>query len=119
MAKSTVETWAYRYRDGGVEALQPRKPPGAAPKLPRHRHEQFKTRIKNGPGPEDGVCTLRGKDALHILNQEFGVNYSLAGVYDLLHRLGLSCLAPRPRHEKNDPAQMEAFRTSAPFLSRA
>ena len=72
----------------------------------------------NGPLSRDGVCTLRGKDAVKILNKEFGVSYSLPGVYDLLHRLNLSCLKPRPRHEKNDPEKMEQFKARAPFLSR-
>jgi hypothetical protein len=36
----------------------------------------------------------------------------------LLHRLGLSCLAPRPRHRKNDPEQMRKWVEDAPLLSR-
>jgi ribosome assembly protein YihI (activator of Der GTPase) len=32
--------------------------------------------------------------------------------------LGLSCLVPRPRHPKNDPAQMQQWRDDAPLLSR-
>jgi hypothetical protein len=35
-------------------------------------------------------------------------------VYNLLRRLGFSCLSPRPRHEKNDPAAMEKFEQDAP-----
>lgn len=118
VAKSTVEWWVYRYRDGGVEALRPRPMAGAKAKLSPEEQEQFKARFTNGPQPVDGVCTLRGKDAVRILHDEFGVKYSLQGVYDLLHRLNLSCLKPRPRHEQNDPQKMEAFRRSAPLLSR-
>ena len=54
---------------------------------------------------------------MRILNEEFGVEYTLNGAYDLLHRLNLSCLTPRPRHEKNDPEAMKAFKQSAPLLS--
>lgn len=115
---SVVEEWAYRYRDHGIEALYPRKQPGREPTLPREKHEEFKARMKAGPREGDGVCTLRGKDAVRILNEEFKVEYTLNGVYDLLHRLNLSCLTPRPRHEKNDPEAMEAFKRSAPLLSR-
>lgn len=118
VAKSTVEMWAYRYRDGGIEALTPRKPPGREPKLPREQEQQFKQRMTGGPRSEDVVCTLRGREAVEILNEEYGVSYSLQGVYDLLHRLKLSCLKPRPRHEKNDPEKMEQFKQSAPLLFR-
>lgn len=115
---SVVEEWAYRYRDGGIDALRPRKRKGRPPKLAPERHEEFKARFTAGPREGDGVCTLRGKDAVRILNEEFKVEYTLNGVYHLLHRLNLSCLTPRPRHEKNDPRAMEEFKKSAPLLSR-
>jgi|SRR5271169_4592656 len=115
---SVVEYWAYRYRDGGIERLRPKKQPGREPTLPPEKHREFKERITAGPREGDGVCTLRGKDAVRILNQEFGVEYTLNGVYGLLHRLNLSSLTPRPRHEKNDPKAMEDFKKSAPPLSR-
>ena len=62
------------------------------------------------------MCTLRGLDAVRILAAEFGATYSLAGAYALLHRLGYSCLSPRPVHERNDPAATDAFRERAPLL---
>jgi transposase len=65
------------------------------------------------------VCALRGRDAVRILKNEFGVEYTLDGVYDLLARLGLACLKPRPRHRKNDPAVMRQWLETAPLLSRA
>lgn len=115
---SVVEEWAYRYRDHGIEALRPKKQPGRKPTLPREKHAEFKARMTGGPCEGDGVCTLRGKDAVRILNEEFKAPYTLNGVYDLLHRLNLSCLTPRPRHEKNDPKAMEEFKKSAPLLSK-
>jgi len=115
--RRTVQAWAYRYRDGGIAALRPVPPSGRPPKLPREREAEFKARLDAGPRETDGVCTLRGRDAVRILEREFGVGYSLDGAYDLLHRLGYSCLQPRPRHEKNDPAAMKRFREAAPLLS--
>lgn len=117
-SRGFVQRWAYAYRDGGLQALRAKPHPGRMPKLPREQEESFKARLDGGPKPEDGVCTLRGKDAQRILKNEFGVPMSLNGAYDLLHRLGYSCLKPRPRHEKNDPEAMNKFRRSAPLLSR-
>ena len=113
-----VQRWAYAYRDGGIEAIKPRKQPGAKPRLSAEEQTRLAARIDAGVQPGDGVCTLRGLDVVRILKNEYGKVYSLNGVYDLLHRLGFSSLRPRPRHRKNDPAAMEAFKTSAPFLSR-
>lgn len=117
-SKNFVQRWNYAYRDGGIAALCPRRQTGRPPLLPRAQEPAFKQRILNGPTANDqGVCTLRAKDAMRILEQEFGVQYSLDGVYDLLHRLGLSCLKPRPRHRKNDPQAMQQWLDDAPFLS--
>jgi len=73
------------------------------PRLPRDREDQLRARLNAGAQPNDGVCTLRGKDVVRILEKEFGLKYRLGGAYDLLGRLGYSCLTPRPLHEKSDP----------------
>jgi transposase len=112
-----IDEWAGRYRRGGLAALVPRKPPGAAPKLSRGQEERLKARLDAGPLPADGVCALRGRDVVRILAAEFGVRHTIGSAYSVLRRLGYSCLAPRPRHEKSDPAAAAAFRREAPFLS--
>lgn len=57
---------------------------------------------------------------MRILEEEFGVSYSLDGAYRVLHRLGYSSLRPRPRHEKKDLPRQAKFRDEiAPFLSTA
>jgi transposase len=113
-----VQLWAYTYRDHGPDAIGPKRQSGCPSKLPVAQQQSFKDRLLAGPTEADGVCTLRAKDIRRILQEEFGVEYSLAGVYDLLHRLGFSCLAPRPRHRKNDPAAMQQWVEQAPLLSR-
>jgi transposase len=117
-ARRSVQDWAYAYRDGGIDAIQPRPRPGRTPKLPRQREPELIARLDAGPQPErdGGVCTLRGKDVVRILESEFGVKYTLGGAYDLLERLGYSCLSPRPLHEKSDPQQIEQFKQHAPLL---
>jgi transposase len=116
-ARRSVQDWAYAYRDGGVEAVQSKPRTGREPKLPRDREADLKARLDAGPLPEDQACTLRGRDVVRILEAEFGVRYTLNGVYELLSRIGYSCLAPRPRHEKGDPRAVEQFERQAPFLS--
>jgi transposase len=116
-SRGFVQRWAYAYRDGGIETLKEQPRPGRTPKLARELEAELKARIDAGPTDADGVCTLRGKDVQRILEVEFGVKYTLDGVYPLLHRLGYSCLAPRPRHEKQDLAAQKKFKDeSAPLL---
>ncbi len=111
-----VDQWAARYRRGGLDALVPRKPRGAVPKLSPEQQAKLRARLDAGPLPEDGVCALRGRDIVRILEREFGVRHTIGSVHSVLRRLGYSCLAPRPRHEKADPAAAEAFRRDAPLL---
>jgi len=115
-SRRSVQDWVYAYRDGGIDGLGIKPRPGRPTKLPREREADFRARLEAPPRASDGVCTLRGKDVVRILESEFGVGYTLDGVYDLLHRLGYSCLTPRPVHEKNDPAQVQRFKDQAPLL---
>ena len=116
-ARRSVQDWVYAYRDGGIANLTPKPRPGRPTKLPREREAELMARLDAGPTPADGgVCTLRGRDVVAILEREFGVTYSLDGAYDLLERLGYSCLAPRPLHERSDPAAIADFKERAPLL---
>jgi len=120
MSRRPVQEWVRRYNTKGVDGLWDRPRSGQPTKLPRQKQQTFKQRLLNGPmqGADAGLCTLRGKDAQRILADEFGVNYSLGGAIVLLHRLGLACLKPRPRHRKNDPEAMRQWVQNAPLLSK-
>jgi len=117
-SRQFVDEWIGRYRRGGIQKLQARKQRGNKPSLSTAQQEAFRARLLGGPTDADGgVCTLRGKDAQRVLETEFGVPLKLSAVYDWMHRVGLSCLKPRPRHRKNDEQAMKAWLESAPFLS--
>ena len=72
-SRRSVQDWVYAYRDGGIDDLRPGKSPGRPTKLPRQREAELRARLDAGPRPSDGVCTLRGRDVVRILEQEFGV----------------------------------------------
>lgn len=116
-SRGFVQRWVYAYRDGGLEAIAIKKPPGKKPRLSQEQSEQLRARLVAGPTEKDGVCEFRGRDIQRLLENEFGVKYSLNGVYDLLHRMEFSWLSPRPRHRHADPKAQEAFKVSAPLLS--
>ncbi len=116
-SKSFVEDWVYAYRDGGIEAIKPRKQTGRRSTLPKEQERAFLDRVDAGPTLADRVCTLRGTDLQRILREEYNAAYSERGVYALMKRLKYSSLKPRPIHEKHDPAKAEAFKKDAPSLS--
>jgi transposase len=112
-----VENWVYAYRDHGLAALAGKGYRGSKPKLTAEQDAWLIQRLKEGAKAEDGVCALRGKDIIQLVQAQFGVVYSGNGVYDLLKRLNFSCLRPRPRHPKNDPAAMDRFKADSPLLA--
>lgn len=118
LSRRPVQDWVRRYNAQGIDGLYDRARTGQPTKLPADREPALKQRLLAGPTDADaGVCTLRGGDVQRILLDEFGVAHSLSGVYKLLHRLGLSCLKPRPRHRKNDEQAMQQWLDDAPLLS--
>jgi transposase len=116
-SRGFVQRWVYAYRDWGIEGLAVRPRGGSKPKLSPEQQKRFVERFKAGPNEQDGgVCRLGGRDGVRILQQEFGVTYTLTAVYELLRRNGLSCLRPRPRHRKSDPQAQQQWLERAPFL---
>jgi transposase len=111
--RRTIQKWVHRYNDGGIEQLKDKPRPGQPTKLPREIEEVFSRRIQAGPLEQDGVSVLNGPAIKRLLEREFGVVYSLWGVYDLLHRLRYSCLCPRPQHEKADPKAQQEFKKTS------
>ena len=118
MSQRQLRTWVHRYNAEGLEGLRDRPRPGQPPHLSPDRVEEFKKRVRPGPRPQDGVCALRGVDLQRILREEFGADYSLAGVYFLLHRLGFSSLVPRPQHAQADEQAQADFKKTSRGTSK-
>lgn len=114
LKERAIRNWIHHYNQCGLEGLRDHLQ-GRAAKLSSSQKEQLQRRIEAGPRPQDGVCALRGEDIRRILRDEFGLSYSLNGVYYILHQeLGMSYLKPRPRHHQADPSAQEAFKKTSP-----
>ena len=113
-----VKTWVARYNAGGAESLDDRPGRGRKPPLTPEQEARLRGRLLAGPtGADGGVCALRGADVRRILEAEFGVRRCLQAVYDLLHKLGLEPLRPRPAHPGADPEARESFKKVSPSSS--
>ncbi len=112
VARRTVQDWVRRYNLDGVEGLKDRRRGGNQRKLDDGQEQRVVDYLnQQAEDPHGGV--RRAEDLRQWINRQFGVLYSLPGTYDLLHRLGYSCLMPRPRHKKTDPQAQGAFKKTS------
>jgi transposase len=112
-SRQFVDQWVGRYRRGGIDALIPKRQPGAIRRLDAQQEAQLCAMLEAGPPPEQGIAAYNGPILREKIRQRFGQVYSLSGVYQLLHRLGYNDLMPRPRHPDTDPAAVEDFKTTS------
>jgi len=118
VAERAVRNWVHRYNREGLDGLRDRRR-GRQCRLSEAQLEKVRERIRAGPKPEDGICSLRANDIQRILQQEFQVRYARSSVYYLLHhQLGMSYLKPRPLHRKADPKAQAVFKKTSPNASR-
>lgn len=110
LCRRQVQNWVRRFNCEGLSGLEDRLGRGRPCPLSTEQQAQFKSRLATGPPAKDEVRTLRGEDIQRILEQEFGIPRKLSSVYYLLHSLGYSSLAPRPRHAEADPGRQELFK---------
>jgi transposase len=70
------------------------------------------TAVLNAPPSEAGYDhpAWRPELVLDYITQTFGVEYSLAHMYRVLERAGLSRQTARPRHYEADPVEQQRFR---------
>ena len=76
-SRRVVQAWVARYNGEGLAGLETKAGRGRKPPLTPEEADQLQQRLDAGPLPEDGVCTLRGKDVQRILESEFGQLRSL------------------------------------------
>jgi len=107
-SRRTVQDWVYRYNARGLDGLKDHRG-GNHRLLTIEQQNRVREHIDHtAADPHAGI--RRGEDLRQWIHQQFGVLYTITGVYELLHRLGYSCLMPRPRHAQSDPAAQAKFK---------
>ena len=110
-SRRTVQAWVYRYNAQGLDGLVDHRG-GNHRHLTREQEKEVCDHIeRTAADPEGGI--RRGEDLRQWIQEQFGVLYTLTGVYELLRRLDCSCLMPRPRHAQTDPKAQAAFKKAS------
>jgi transposase len=115
-SRRTIQSWVHRYNRSGLDGLVDHRG-GNHRHLEPEQEQQICQYLDQAAGdPQDGI--RRGEDLRQWIHRQFGVLYTLTGVYELLHRLGYSCLMPRPRHAQADPQAQAEFKKKRPHMWR-
>jgi len=114
--RQSICDWIHRYNANGIKGLYDQPRPGQPRYLSSENELIFKQRIMAGPKESDQISAFTGKIIISILRTEFNVEYSLSGVYNILERLKMSSLLPRPRHEKNNLEAMKKWEAELPTI---
>ena len=92
---SSVSRWNNEFQKHGKEGLRRKKAPGAKSKLSKEQQETLRGIIFQGATTYEyktDLWTLRRVAA--VIKKEFGVTYHFRSLWDVLHRMGLSCQKP-------------------------
>lgn len=113
ISRSAIYQWLNWYRDGGDEALDTQKAPGAFPVItPKIERWLKRTLLKSTPSKysyDTELWTL--KILADLLRRRFGIIVYESTIANHLHRLHLSCQVPQYRAKACDPAQVKRFLT--------
>lgn len=109
VSRRPLQEYVRRYNRDGLAGLIDRRQGGNHRHLSDAEEQQIMEYVdRTAEDPRGGI--RRGEDLRRWIEQQFGVLYSLNGIYRLLDRLGYSCLMPRPRHAKTDSEAQAAFK---------
>jgi transposase len=112
-----VVTWLRRFRRAGLAGLQEQPGRGAKQRLAKAQEPGFKAALQAAQAHRSGG-RVTGEDMRQLLVEQFGVRYSLNGVYAWLARLRLVWITARSTHPQHDALAQEAFKKTSLRRSR-
>ena len=111
--EKTVLKWLRRFRHGGIAQLAEQPGRGAKRRLDETQEAELKVLIDQTHAQRAGG-SLTGEELRRLVAEHFGVEYSLSGLYNVLHRAGLSWISARSKHPQRDLEAQDAFKKTLP-----
>lgn len=111
VTKGAVSQWLKRAKEGGIDALRHRKPPGASCRLTPEQRAQLPQLLAQGArsfGFQGDLWTL--PRVAEVIRREFGVSYDPSQVGRILKGCGLSLQKPLRRATQRDEAAIQRWK---------
>lgn len=112
VSRRSVNEWASHYFKFGLAGLDAKKQTGRPAYISNLEKQQLINFIHNKSQSTDGG-RLTGQDIVTYIKKEFGVQYQLNSVYNLLKSLGFSWITSRSKHPKQDEQVQEDFKKNS------
>ena len=109
MDRQTLRDWVHRYNEHDLDGLRDDHQ-GAPPRLTEGQQAALRALVYQKPPPDSGLAEWRLCDLVSLVEERFGVRYTLSGMWRVLEGLGLSKMTARPRHPQADPKSIDAFK---------
>lgn len=111
LSRQTVYNWKSRFEDRDLrDAMHDRPRSGRNPRLANEDREELE-RLLQAPPREAGLEAPAWTTPLvqSLIEDRYGVAYSLRQVRRILRKAGLSYRKARPQHREADPEEQQAF----------
>lgn len=114
-SRATIIDWVKSFQEGGIDALLSIKSGrGRKAKISSDLAAELSESIVLLQKSKCGG-RITGKDIIRFIEERYGVQYSLSGIYKLLSRMDMSWVSGRSIHPKGNLDAQEAFKkTSIP-----
>ena len=112
-APDRVYAWLKRFREQGIEGLRDKPRSGRPGLLDRSAYDALQQKIKDSQSLLSGG-RLRGEDIIQLVKDEWGVEYTLSGIYRLMKAIGMSWVSTRSKHPEQDEQAQQQFKKTLP-----
>jgi transposase len=112
-APDRVYAWLKCFEEQGIEGLKDKPRSGRPRLLDSSAHDALKQTIEHTQAALPGG-RLRGEDIVQLIREQWGVNYTLSGVYYLMKDIGMSWVSARSQHPKQDEGAQQQFKKTLP-----
>ena len=108
ISHTTVAPWVRRSNEDGFEGLSDKPRSGAPARITPQRLQKLLAKPPTHYGYQAPAWSPRLVRA--FLEERYGVKYQLSSIYRVLKRCDFSLIVPRPRHYKQRPQKLRAFK---------
>jgi transposase len=120
LVRASVNRWLMWFNAEGAHGLEPRKAPGAAPRMTPEQYTELAHIIDAGPqsaGYSTGIWT--GPMIADLIYSRYRVRYHNEYIPRLLHKLGFSIQRPRKKLARADAEKQDRWlKTTFPAIKK-